>query len=144
MRTRRGVLASTAGIVAPLAAGCTGILDGSGERHTIDVLNGTDTAHRIAVSVFDEDSAVLFSREYSLEPGTGDENRILEGSPARVEVAVDGDAPVSFPWDPNTTPTFATNHPDGCPDGTTTSLTVRYGLGGRAEVVPIFGCETAA
>lgn len=135
MTTRRSLLASTAALAGTTLAGCLGA-DGP-ERHYIDVLNYDDAAHTFRVVVTDESDSTLFEREYDLDAGTGDENRIVEGTPATVQVSVDEDDPVSFPWQPP-----AGSEASDCSSATSSSLTINYDLQSDTGLEPTFGCET--
>jgi hypothetical protein len=135
MTTRRSLLASTAALAGTTLAGCLGA--DSPERHYIDVLNGDDAPHTFRVVVTDESEATLFEREYDLDAGTGDENRIVEGTPATVRVTVDDADPVSFPWQPP-----ASSEASDCSSATSSSLTVNYDLQTDTGVEPTFDCET--
>lgn len=140
MPSRRSLLsASTALLASASFAGCSTVLGGATEAHYVDVLNGADERHTFAVTVYDADDAVLFEREYDLDAGEGDENRAVEGSPDRVTVVVDGDETEEVRWAPSSSGAFASNHPDGCPDGTSSSLTLRYG---DDYFRATWGCET--
>lgn len=135
MTTRRSLLASTAALAGTTLAGCLGA-DGP-ERHYIDVLNGDDAAHTFRVVVTDESDSSLFERAYDLDAGTGDENRIVEGTPATVQVSVDEDDPVSFPWQPP-----AGSEASDCSSATSSSLTINYDLQSDTGLEPTFDCET--
>jgi len=143
MPSRRELLAATGGLAASAAAGCSGVLGSDRSRHFLDVMNGTDESHAFAVTVFDADDAVIFEHEYALDANAGDENRVVEGQPARVAMSIDGGGRNVIPWEPRSDSSFVTNRPDGCPDGTTTSLTLWYGKTTDAALEPFFGCETA-
>lgn len=142
MPSRRTLLTAATGLATAGLAGCAGVLGSEVSRHHVDMLNGTDAAHTFAVRALDADDAVLFEHEYTLDPKSGDENRVIEGRPARVEVSVDGGGPTAIPWEPRSDSSFVTNHPDGCPDATTTTLTLWYGKAAEAALEPLFGCET--
>jgi hypothetical protein len=135
MTTRRSLLASTAALAGTTLAGCLG--GDAPERHYIDVLNGDDAAHTFRVVVTDESDSTLFGREYDLDAGTGDENRIVEGTPATVQVSVDEDDPVSFPWQPP-----AGSEASDCSSATSSSLTINYDLQSDTGLEPTFDCET--
>jgi hypothetical protein len=139
MPSRRALLTAATGLATAGLAGCTG---SDVARHYLDVLNGTDAAHTFAVTALDADDAVLFDHDYDLDQRSGDENRVVDGTPARVEVAVDGGDPVGIPWEPRGDSSFVTSNPDGCGDATTTSLTIWYGKETDATLEQSFGCET--
>lgn len=134
MTTRRSLLASTAALAGTTLAGCLG---DDPERHYVDVLNYDDAAHTFTLVVTDESDAVLFDHEYDLGAGDGDENRIVEGTPATVRVTVDDADPVSFPWQPP-----ASSEASDCSSATSSSLTVNYELQTDSGVEPTFDCET--
>ena len=136
MTTRRSLLASTAAFAGTTLAGCLGLGDDP-ERHYIDVLNGDDAAHTFRVVVTDDSDSTLFEHEYDLDAGTGDENRIVEGTPATVRVSVDDATPMSFPWQPP-----ADSEASDCSSATASSLTINYELSSGAGVAPTYSCET--
>jgi hypothetical protein len=135
MTTRRSLLASTAALAGTTLAGCLGADDP--ERHYVDVLNYDDAAHTFRVVVIDDSNVTLFEREYDLDAGTGDENRIVEGAPATIRVSVDDDDPVLFPWQPP-----AGSEASDCSSATASSLTINYELSSGAGVTPTYSCET--
>lgn len=141
--SRRSLLTTTASLVATTGlSGCPSALGTDPEQHYVDMLNGTDEPHVFAVTVTDAAGETLFEHEYDLGAGTGDENRIVDGTPARVAVAVDDGEPVQFPWAPLEGPSFTGTDPDGCSAATSTSLTIWYGLQSEAAVETVYGCET--
>lgn len=143
MPSRRALLTATAGLAATTGlAGCSAVLGDGPEQHYVDVLNGTEQPHVFAVTVTDAAGETVFEHEYDLDAGTGDENRVVDGAPARVAVVVDGEERHEFAWAPAESADFAGSHPDGCSTATTTSLTIWYGLESEAEVEPTYGCET--
>lgn len=87
--------------------------------------------------VTDESNGTLFEHEYDLGAGDGDENRIVEGTPATLRVTVDDADPVSFPWQPP-----ASSEASDCSSATSSSLTVNYELQTDSGVEPTFDCET--
>jgi hypothetical protein len=135
MTTRRSLLASTAALAGTTLAGCLGA-DGP-ERHYVDVLNYDDAAHTFRVVVIDDSNVTLFEREYDLDAGTGDENRIVEGAPATIRVSVDDDDPVLFPWQPP-----AGSEASDCSSATASSLTINYDLQIDSGIDTTFDCET--
>jgi hypothetical protein len=136
MPSRRSLLASTAVLTGTTLAGCLGPGD-EPERHYVDVLNYGAERHVFAVEVTDETDSVRFEREYDLAAGTGDENRIVEGDPARVRVRVDDAEPVAFQWQPP-----ASSDATDCSSATTSSLSIEYDGPAGEGVVPTYGCET--
>lgn len=143
MPSRRALLTATASLAATTGlAGCSAVLGDGPEQHYVDVLNGTEQPHVFAVTVTDAAGETLFEHEYDLDARTGDENRVVDGAPARVAVVVDGEERHEFPWAPREHPSFTAAYPDGCSTATATSLTIRYGLESEADVEPTYGCET--
>jgi hypothetical protein len=136
MQSRRSLLTSTATLTGTTLAGCLGLAD-EPERHYLDVLNYGDEPHVFAIEVTDETGSALFEREYDLAAGTGDENRVVEGDPARVRVTVDAAEPVTFRWQPP-----ASSDATDCSAATTSSLSIEYDGPAGEGVVPTYGCET--
>ena len=101
----------------------------------MDVMNGADERHSFAVTVAGVDGETLFDREYDLEAGTGDENRVVEGVPESVTVVRDGEERTEFPWAP------AGEAPD-CEGDTSTGITLYYAKGSADEVTATYECET--
>jgi hypothetical protein len=87
--------------------------------------------------VIDDSNVTLFEREYDLDAGTGDENRIVEGAPATIRVSVDDDDPVLFPWQPP-----AGSEASDCSSATASSLTINYDLRIDSGIDTTFDCET--
>lgn len=97
-------------------------------------MNGGDGAHTFAVMAFDADDRVQFEHTYDLAAGAGDGNRTIDGTPNRVEATVDGGQPVVVPGEPQDYSNTAIDHPNGCPDVSTTSPPlVRDGDGRQAR-----------
>ncbi|OAQ52499.1 hypothetical protein HTG_12820 [Natrinema mahii] len=103
------------------------------------MLNGSDKSHTFIVTVSNESGEEIFGEVYDLEPLTGDENQIIEGTPAEFSVAIDDNKPEVFHWDPQvgTDP-----HSDECSEGTSTSLTIYYNMQEGEGLKPSYGCET--
>lgn len=78
-----------------------------------------------------------------MDANSGDENRIIDGTPEKVTVVIDGSERVQFPWAPREEPHFVASYPDGCSEATSTSLSIWYGFASEAVIKPIYGCETA-
>lgn len=140
--SRRSLLASTAGLAAAALAGCSSAVSREAARHYVDVMNGTEQPHGFVVTATDEGGETLFEHEYELAARTGDENRIIDGTPVQVTVVVDGTERVQFPWAPRENPAFTGAYPDGCSDATATSLTIWYGKQSEPRVEPVYSCET--
>lgn len=121
-------------------AGCSSVLGEPPERHSVDMYNSSGSGHRFEVTVIDASGETIFRHEYDLGAGKGDENRVIEGTPSRVTLVVDGEERWAFDWAPLESSDFVATHPDGCPGDTSTGLTIWYDSNG---VRPVYGCETA-
>lgn len=142
MVSRRTVLASTAGVLSTQLGGCAAPFRPESTRHYVDVLNSDQTAHVFSVTATGENGEELFEHEYDLEPSSADENRIIDGAPAEVTVLVDDSDRYRVPWAPMEDERFAQNHPDGCSEATSASLSIWYAPQGDDGVTSSFGCET--
>jgi len=120
-------------------AGCSSITSRDTNRHYVDLLNGSDNSHVFVVTVTNDDGKEIFNKEYDLESLTGDENRIIEGNPAKVSVTVDERKAETFKWDPLS---GAGDHSGECSDGTSTSLSIYYDQQAGEGVKPVYSCET--
>lgn len=93
--SRRRVL-STLGVVASVSvAGCSGVLPGSDfnsvdEPGEVIVENRTASKAEIAVRVIDREDETLFSRVFTLEPGTMMGRGAIETTPSRVHAFTAG------------------------------------------------------
>lgn len=123
MLFRRSLLATTAALTSATLAGCTAVLGGETERRYVDVLNGSEEPHVFAVTVTNSAGETIFDREYDLGARNADENRIIEGAPAEVTVAVDDDDSVEFLWNQREDVGSSSEERQG---GTATSLSIYY------------------
>lgn len=139
MVSRRNVLTSTATLASTTLAGCVSLLETETDRHTISLYNGDTEPHNFVVTVTNEDGAEIFNREYELGDRSADEDRIIDGTPVEITVAIDDTDPVQFPWAPresvNTIPK------DGCAEKMFTSLGIYYERQAGDGITPIYGCE---
>ncbi|WP_323172264.1 hypothetical protein [Natrialba sp. PRR66] len=140
MVTRRSLLASTTALASATVAGCSAVLGEETDHHYVDMLNGSEESHAFAVTITDDAGETLFDRTYDLPARNGDENRVIDGSPASVAVAVDDDEPVQFPWAPRE---GRHANSEECSQGTSASLSIYYDPQSGDGVTPIYGCETA-
>ena len=139
MPTRRSLLATATAVAATTLAGCSSVVGETDAEHYVDMLNGDDESHVFAVTVTDDDGGVLFDKEYDLATREGDENRVIDGSPAEITVTVDDTDPVSLPWAPRE----STGSPaDGCSQGTTEGLRLYYERKDGDGVTATYDCET--
>lgn len=120
-------------------AGCSALASEDPPRHSLDVYNGDDDQHVFAVSVTNEDNEVIFENEFNLEANTGDENLVIEGTPATISVTVDDRKPETLPWDPQA---GAGDHSGECQKGTSIGVTLWYDQQAGEGLKPVYGCET--
>ena len=144
MVSRRAVLATVGALVAAGLAGCDGRASDPTSRHYVDVLNSAREPHRFAVTAVDDDGQTLFEHVYDLEPRSGDENRLIEGTPAVIRVRVDGADPVEIQWAPLQGEGIVESHPNGCSEATSPGITIYYGTESPGEIGAVYSCETVS
>lgn len=144
MPSRRTVLATVGTLAAPSLAGCDALSEETTSRHYVDVLNSAEDPHTVTVTAVDDSGETLFEHEYDLGPQSGDENRIIEGTPAKILVRVDGADPVEIPWAPLQGEGIAESHPNGCSAATSPGITIYYGTESPGEIGAVYSCETVS
>lgn len=139
-----------AGCVMPATSDTETNNDEKANKHHITVLNSDEKPHSFVISVENSSSDEIFRRDYELSANTGDENRVINGEPAFVEVVIDGEYEKEFEWNPNFTD-FSKRYPDGCDGKRQVSLTIEVtddDLAGEysddsGDFQRSFGCSTA-
>ncbi|MFC6766356.1 hypothetical protein [Natrinema soli] len=102
--------------------------------------NGSDEQHVFAATVTNENDETIFKEEFDLDPNTGDENWVIEGTPATITVTIDDRKPVMFSWDPQT---GAGDHSGECQKGSSISVSLWYNQQDGEGLKQVYGCETA-
>ena len=138
MISRRSLLTSMTTLPSAALAGCASFLETEIDRRNVSLYNGDTEPHNFVVIITNEDGEEIFNREYELGDRSADEDRIIDGTPAEITVAIDDTEPVQFPWTPqesvNTIPK------SGCAEKMSTSLDIYYGRQADEEITPIYDC----